>query len=84
MNVCFGRATGLECSDLSHRQPEEEEMLGSDMVTDFHLRTVRRSDGRAAIQRRLRLLVPEASLPAVDICSEKSEAGIRISAIETL
>lgn len=30
------------------------------------------------------LLVPEAYVPAVDICSLKSEAGIMIYALETL
>ena len=30
------------------------------------------------------LPVPEASIPAVEICSERSAAGIRRSAIETL
>jgi len=30
------------------------------------------------------LLVPEASVPAVEICCEISEAGIMISATETL
>ena len=30
------------------------------------------------------LPVPEASMPAVEICSERSAAGIRISAMETL
>ncbi len=70
---------------LVRRHPEEEEVLRPDLLADFDVGAVERADGQRTVQRLSFMLpVPEASLPAVEICSDRSAAGISRSAMETL
>ncbi len=49
----------------------------------FHGSAIHGPDCQRAIAHELHVAVPEASKPAVDICSERSEAGMIFSAIVT-
>ena len=70
-------------SDLVGGHAEQEEVLGPDLLPDLDIRGRRACRWWAApLSANFMLPVPEASLPAVEICSERSAAGISRSASE--
>jgi len=77
-------ALGPERFDLLDGEAEDEDIVGADLLADLDVGTVERADGQRAVERMSFMLpVPEASLPAVEICSERSAAGMIFSASET-
>ena len=51
---------------------------------DFHVRPIEGSDGQRPIELKFHMLpVPDASVPANEICSLRSAAGIIFSASDT-
>lgn len=90
------RAVGLFCffpgsfalsmaysEPLIRRQPEENEVLRANEFPDLDVGPVEVPMVRAPLSAIFMLPVPEASLPAVEICSERSAAGMTYSAIVT-
>ncbi len=56
-------------------QAEQEKILRADRFADLDVCAVQRADGQCPVNENFMLPVPEASLPAVDICSDRSAAG---------
>ena len=77
-------AVGAALGDLLGGQAEDEDVVVADMLLDLDIGAVERADGQRAVSANFMLPVPEASMPAVEICSERSAAGIMISARLTL
>jgi hypothetical protein len=70
--------------DLFGGHAENDDVVLADTFLDFDIGAVEGSDGQCAIQANFMLPVPDASIPAVEICSDRSAAGTMISASETL
>ena len=64
-------------------QTENKGVLFSNFLNDLHVCTVHGSQSRSAVQHDFMLPVPEASLLAVDICSDTSAAAKISSALDT-
>src|SRR5450631_2160328 len=75
-----GRAPGR---DLLRREAENEHIFRSHMVTDLDIGPVQCADGERPFSASFMLPVPEASMPAVEICCDRSSAGMIFCANET-
>ena len=60
---------------LRRGEAEEKEILRADLLPDLHIGAVERPIVSAPFIENFMFPVPEASLPAVEICSERSAAG---------
>ena len=69
--------------ELLDRFAEQEEVVRPDGLADLDVRAVERADGQRAVQGELHIARTVASVPAVEICSLKSPAGMMRSASET-
>jgi hypothetical protein len=58
-------------------------VLGADLVSHFDIGAIQVPMVSAPFKASFMLPVPEASVPAVEICSDRSAAGMMSSALET-
>ena len=70
--------------DLVFGYAEQEEVVVADALSDFNVRAVQGTDDQATVHLELHVRGTEASVPAVEMCWDNSEAGIKVSATETL
>jgi hypothetical protein len=77
-------ALGLQRGDLGLAHAEEEEVVVADELADLDVGAVVGADRQAPLRVNFMLPVPEASLPAREICSDRSAAGMIFSARVTL
>ena len=63
--------------------PKMKMFSGADLLADLDVGAVEGADGERAVEGRLHVAGAEASVPAVEICSERSQAGKISSASET-
>ena len=68
---------------LLRRQAEDEDVLGADMLRISTLAPSSVPMVSAPFSANFILPVPDASMPAVEICSERSAAGMIFSASDT-
>lgn len=66
----------VEGLHVVHPHTEDEEVSLPGFLGHLHVGPVHGADGEGAVQHELMLPVPEASVPAVEICSDRSAAGM--------
>ena len=71
-------------STSSAVRPKMKMLSSPTRSLDLDIGAVERADGQRAVQRQLHVAGARASMPAVEICSDRSAAGMIISARLTL